>query len=148
MFDPVLEVKVFHPHEVGVSSVGAVGDINRILKQQHSKAGRIDEKSLLAHVKNSRVVVALNGSGVVGIGQLLKVSTLSHTYFAIHNLAVLKGVGREIGISILEKLLEEVEDGALVEAGMLPDDSYGTAVLTIFGFKQRAKLRYRLKIKK
>lgn len=143
MFSEKTTVRLLRPNEV--CSINTIGQINLILRQRHSKAGRIDAKALFDHVRNSRVVVAFCDDGVVGIGQLSRVSTLSYTYFAVHNLAVLRGIGKEVGIGLLDKLIKEVDGGSFIEAGVLPDDSYGIAVLTAFGFKQKAKLRFRPK---
>ena len=132
-----------HPQEV---SQGVVSDIDALLRQQHSKAKRLNAEKLISQSYKSKVVVAWNDGGrVIGIGVLVIVSALSHTFASIHNLVVLKSSDRlSIGKRIVDALVDGVTDIEFIEVGVLPEDHGARDILIASNFKTKRKIRYRL----
>lgn len=143
MFTGKIAVRRLRSSEVGLRTVS---DINHLLKSQHSKAEKVDEESLLAHLKRSRVVVAWNDDGrIIGMGVLVKVHAVSHTFGSIHNLIVQKGCDiLSIGKQIVDLLINRVAV-EFIEASVWPEDDDAINILTTVGFRLNQKLRYRLK---
>lgn len=146
MFTGQVSVRRLRPREV---CLRVVNDINDLLRRQHSAARRVDEDIIRELIAKTKVVVVWNdGDRIVGLGALVKVTTLSHTFATIHNLCVCEGSDRlTVGKRIVDLLVEGVGDAAFIEASAWPDDGDLINLLTVAGFKPKHKLRYRLKIK-
>lgn len=141
MFTGIIDVRWLRSKEV---SLKVVNDINRLLGSQHSRAEKVDEESLVVYLKRNKVAVAWNDNErIIGMGVLVEVRLLSHTFGSIHNLVVQDGCDPIIGKRIIDLLLRGVAV-EFIEANVWPKDGYAIDILTAIGFKHKPKLRYRL----
>jgi|SRR3989338_7197512 len=144
MFTEKVTVRKLRPSEVNVK---AVDDINYLLRRQHSKTRKVDKESLLAHMKQSKVVVAWNDDDrIIALGVLVRTYALSHTFAGIHNLIIRNGFNPlSIGKRIVDLLIDEVDDVEFIETGVWPENNDLINLLTVSGFVPKSKLRYRRK---
>ena len=124
-----------------------LGDINKLLRQQHSKAKELSMESLSLHCRKAVVVVHWDDNNrVLGVGSISKDYALSHVTAIIHNLAVCKGRCFEtIGHQILDVLKEYTNDADHVIAFAHDENNKLINVLLTAGFKPWPKGRYKLR---
>ena len=143
MFSGKIDVKVLRPADVEQS---AVNDINKLLKQQDSRARELTKDRLLDIITRSRVVVAMIDGRVIATGLLVLIDCLSHEFGSIHNLVVLNGFDAiTIGKRVTEELIKDIFCAEFIEAGIWLQDIQMVDVLLALNFKERSKPRYRLR---
>ncbi len=142
MFSGKIEVRRLRSSEVCLK---VVNDVNALLRSQHSKAGRVDEETLTTHARKSKVVVAWSDTNhVIGMGVLIVVHAVSHTFGNVHNLVIADGFDSLVlSKRIMDELLQGVDGLDFIEAGALPDDGDKINVLETLKFKRKQKLRFR-----
>lgn len=139
-----IEVKMLLPKQV---TPQVVEDINFLLRRQHSDAKHLEGYILLEHMGKSKVAVAWLGERVVGMGVLVRVHCVSHTFGSIHNLIIRESVDAlSVGARIIKLLTEDLYDVEFVEAGVWLQDEEMVKILEAFGFEEKPRSRYRLKI--
>lgn len=143
MFSGQIDVRRLLPNEIK-KNWHVVADINYLLRQQHGGAIKIEEETLLANLKQSKVVVAWKDDRVVGVGQLVKVPVLSHSFASIHNLVIRRGTEvTSTGSQIVNLLTADLSCAEFVEAGAWDTDCDLINILTVAGFRKRDKHTFR-----
>ncbi len=143
MFVGSVQVREPQSHEI---TFQVVSDINELLRQQHRGAG-VSGDVLRRHTQRAKVAVAWLDDRVVGVGSLVKVHCLTHTFGSMHNLIIQKNLNvLSIGIRIIKTLLDDPRGMEFFEAGVWFQDEEMLKILDALGFKEKPRSRYRLKL--
>lgn len=128
-----------------------VGDLNDLLKKQHSEAMPVSREHLLERMREVVVVVAWNhNERVVGMGVLIIVAGLNFTCGDIRHFVINDGLNiLSVGMRIVQELMNFHLHGiAYYEGGVWVQDEEMKRIFTALGFEEKPQSRYRLRVPK